>query len=280
MIIPKMLMIFFKDSFVLYCGTTILCIQNIFTIMKNIQNKLILLLCTILTVPSLAYSQDNDLDFEVNRVNPYISITKEDLNAAKSITDLNARYKPSWVKEYISVELLTCQQGNIIKSVSENDLLSQEQKDIMNRADAGTDITVVVKYMPENTLMYNEPKELSFMVAVDPENEAIYPGGQQQLEDYLKENAINKISNTSYEAYDLTAIKFTINEEGQVVDAHIFGADYQTSVNEEIDALLLETIRNMPSWKPAEYADGTKVKQEFVLTVGNMENCIVHLLNI
>jgi len=42
----------------------------------------------------------------------------------------------------------------------------------------------------------------------------------------------------------------------------------------------LETIQKMPCWKPAKYANGTTVKQDFVLTVGNMENCIMPMLNI
>ncbi|MFT4667667.1 MAG: hypothetical protein ACI9XB_004640 [Gammaproteobacteria bacterium] len=55
---------------------------------------------------------------------------------------------------------------------------------------------------------------------------------------------------------------------------------YNSSIDENVNELLLETIQNMPCWKPAEYANGLKVKQEFVLTVGNMESCVVNLLNI
>lgn len=43
---------------------------------------------------------------------------------------------------------------------------------------------------------------------------------------------------------------------------------------------MAEAIRNMPSWKPAGYSNGISVKQDFVLTVGNMESCVVSLLNI
>jgi TonB family protein len=76
--------------------------------------------------------------------------------------------------------------------------------------------------------------------------------------------------------YNFVAIKFTIDEAGQIINAHIF----QPSKDEDVDNLLLETICNMPNWKPAEYSNGKKVKQEFVLTVGNMENCMINLLNI
>ncbi|MCB0566660.1 MAG: energy transducer TonB [Phaeodactylibacter sp.] len=251
--------------------------------MKNFQNKLITLLFIILAFPDFGFSQDNltnELRFEVNRIYPYILITKEELNEANSLTDLNRHYKSSWIREYISVEILTSHNGKIMKSVSKNGTLSQEQKNRMNMSDAGANISIKVKYIPENTLTHNDPKEINFTFTLDPESEAKYPGGQEQLKKYLKEKAIDKIPGTSFRNYDLTAIKFTISEEGEVINAHVFGSEYQTSENEKIDKLLLETIRNMPCWKPAEYSNGIKVKQEFVLTVGNMENCMIHLLNI
>ena len=258
--------------------------------MKNIQNKLIVLLFIAFTFPHPGASQDsltNELRYEVKRVYSNISITKEKLNEAHTLKDLDKEandlylyYKTSWIREYISIEILTSYKGKIRKTVSENDILSQEQKDIMNMADAGTDISVKVQYIPENTLTHNDIKEIDFIITIDPENEAEYIGGQQKLNQYLKENAIDKIPDGSFKNYDLTAIKFAINEDGQIIDAHIFDSVYQTYKNEKINDLLLETIRNMPCWTPAEYSNGIKVKQEFVLTVGNMKSCVIPLLNI
>ena len=62
---------------------------------------------------------------------------------------------------YISVEILTSYKGGIRKAVSKNDTLRQEQKDIMNMADLGTDISVKVQYIPDNTLKHNDPKEIN-----------------------------------------------------------------------------------------------------------------------
>ncbi len=251
--------------------------------MKNIQNKLMVLLFIAIAFPHPGSSQDSlniELQYEVNRTYPSISISKEKLNGAHCLVDLNEYYKPSWVREYISVEVLASHKGKVRKAVSKNDTLSQEQKDIMEMADVGKDIAVKVRYIPENTLPHNDVKEFDFKFTVDPENEATFPGGQQQLKQYLKEKAIDKIPDGSFKNYDLAAIKFTVNKDGQIIDAHIFGNEYRTSKNEKIDELLLKTICNMPNWKPAEYANGTKVKQDFVLTVGNMNSCLVPLLNI
>jgi len=247
--------------------------------MKNIQNKLLILLFIAFAFPHAGFSQDSlafELSYEVHRINPPLSISRDKLKEAQTLAELNGQYKPSWVKEYISVEVLTRYQGNIKKVVGRNDTLSQEQKEIMNIADVGTDISVKVNYIPDNNFTHNDIKEVNFTFSVHPESEAEYPGGQQQLKQYIKVNAIDKISEGIFIKHSLTVIKFTINEEGQVSKVHVF----ETSKDEKTDELLMETISNMPDWKPAEYSNGTKVNQEFALTVGDKESCVINLVNI
>ena len=70
-------------------------------------------------------------------------------------------------------------------------------------------------------------------------------------------------------------MKFTINELGQVVDTSIF----QSTKDDDIDALLYQVICDMPDWTPAEYSNGEKVRQEFAFTIGNHESCVINLLN-
>ena len=247
--------------------------------MKNVQNTFIILLFAAFIFPqfgAVEVALENDLKYEVNRIYPYISITKAELKDAHTLTDINKNYKSSWVKEYLSVEVSTIHQGKLRKSVSKSEILNQEQKDNINMADADTDISVKIQYLPNNTLETKEIKEINFSFNPIPEKEATYFGGEEALKTYLKENAINKIPNSSFKNYDLAAIKFTINEAGQVINVHVF----ESSKDEKIDELLLETIRKMPTWKPAAYENGTKVKQEFVLTIGNMESCVINLLKI
>ncbi len=247
--------------------------------MKNIQHKLIALLFIALALPYPASSQGSSAfepEYEVNRIYPYISITEEKLNSVQTLIDINEHYKSSWIREYISVEISASYEGRTKKAISKNETLSQEQKDLINMADLGTDIAVKVQYMPENALKNNDIKEMPFTFTIDPKSDAKYPGGQQQLKQYLKDNAMAKIPDSNFKRYNLTALKFTINEEGQIIDAHVF----ETSKDKKIDDLLLEAISNMPSWKPAEYANGTKAKQDFVLTVGDHESCVINLLNI
>ncbi|MEO1260366.1 MAG: energy transducer TonB [Bacteroidota bacterium] len=216
------------------------------------------------------------LSYDIHRVYPPISMTKKQLKEAGTVSDLNEFYKTAWVKEYISVEVSTICQGKMRKAVSKDDTLSQEQKNIVQMADEGTEISVTVHYLPDNTLSHNDPKEVNFNVLIDPENDASFTGGQPQMEKYLKENLINKIPANVFRQHQLAAVKFTVDEKGRIADAHIFWS----SENEKTDQLLLATVCNMPDWQPAVFANGQKAKQEFALTVGDMESCVVNLLNI
>lgn len=247
--------------------------------MKKYLNIITALFLLLVTAAHAAFAQNNtnkELHYEVNRVYPPVSVTKDQLGAAQTLTDLNAKYKSSWVKEYVSVEVQTHQNGKLQKAISKSEDLSKEQKDLMRTADLGTNISVMVRYLPDNTLSQNEIQEMDFTFTVEPEKEAAYPGGQQKLVQYLQEQAISKIPAAGFLGYDMTAVKFTVDEDGQVTDPHVFWPGNKNKVEQ----LLLDAVCNMPQWEPAAYTNGRKVKQEFVLTVGSMENCAINLLNI
>jgi len=247
--------------------------------MKKILTPLVVTLLLVFAFPYSGSAQDSvnsELKYEVYRVYPYISISAEKLKDAQTLSDLNKYSKSSWVKEFISVDVLASFKGVIRKVSGKSDLLNPEQKEMMNMADVGTEISVKVRYVPKNTLAQSDTKEINFTFTVDPEKEASFSGGDEMLNQYLKVNAIDKIPDGIFRQLTLAAVKFAIDEEGHIVDAHVF----ESSKDKVADDLLLTSILNMPKWEAAEYANGTNVKQEFVLTVGDMENCMVNLLNI
>jgi len=105
--------------------------------MNIIQIKVLVLLFIALAFPHTGSAQDSltfELKYEVNRIYPPISITRERLNEANTLVDLNRYFKSSWVREFISVEIMTSHEGRIVKAVSKNDSLTQKQNDIMNMA--------------------------------------------------------------------------------------------------------------------------------------------------
>ncbi len=246
--------------------------------MKCLSNTFLAFLIALM-VPLLGATQDSsafDLSYNVHRNYPAIEMTKEKLMDARSLSDINKHYPSSWIKEYNLVTFQTKHQGNTRKATSKDSTLTTEQKDLLLTADPGAPITVNVQYLPNNNLSHNEPKEISFTFTVEPEIQASFTGGQQQLRQYLKEKAMDNIAEDHFNKYQMTAVRFTIDEEGQVLDPLVFWS----SEDKEIDQVLLETVCNMPRWKPAEYANGKKIKQEFVFTVGDMESCVVNMFNI
>ncbi len=239
------------------------------------KNQILLIVLLSIGCAFNGFAQ-NDLKFEINKVLPFISIQENKLDKINTLTDLDKRYPTSWVKEYVSVEISAYNNGTQTKASGTSDVLNQAQKELIRLADRSSDITVTVMYLPENSLENNTVKQYDFKGTIMPDKNAIYGEGTAQLLQYLQKNSIANIEAGSFTGYDLTAIEFTITEQGLVTDIQVVLPSKDT----KIDEMLVAAISKMPSWKPAEFANGLKVKQNFVLTIGNMENCMVNLLNI
>lgn len=232
-------------------------------------------------------NSNKELRFELKKINPPLTITEEKLLTAKSIFDINnvaneldGYIKPSWIREIVTAEILTMQKGKEQKFYSKSSILTQEQKKAIVANDLTNPVKVKVKYVPENTLKIREVKEIDFTFSKAPEKDAQFIGGKNQFNTYLKEKAISKITNDHFNGNELSAIRFTIDEEGEIINAHVFESLSLTTKNEKVDNLLLETIKTMPRWEAARNSDGSKVKQDFTLTVGNLESCLINLINV
>lgn len=245
--------------------------------MKNLLLLAVLFLTAAHSVPNDAPAPaPESLHFDVLRVYPPIAPTRAELLEARTIAHLNPHYKAEWIRSYITTSVTTIQNGKLRTDYGKSELLTADQKASILSADIGTEVKVSVKYIPENNLRHNEPKEMHFSFIQEPEFEATFPGGKEKLLNYLKTNAIDKIPDGTFEGYDLATIGFTIDEQGRVtnVKAHV------PFKSPEIDELLITAVGNMPKWKPGQYANGEKVKQDFALIVGNMRNCVINTLNI
>jgi TonB family protein len=186
------------------------------------------------------------------------------------MADIIPYYPAQWIMSYVSVEILATCDGKAMTATSASDTLSTEQKSILNTVDLGTDIVINITYKSKNSVTNNnEISRMNYSATVIPEIEAEYPSGFQQMTQYLKENAINKISDTTSKQIQQVLVRFTVNEEGEITNAQVF----KTSGDLKTDKLLLEVINKMPKWKPAEDSKGMKVKQEFEFSVGAATGC-------
>lgn len=247
---------------------------------QTLLKKRLLFLCGILIISIASVSSQNDeksdFSYQINRVQKYISISPSQLDKATQLSHLNHYFKADWVKKYKSVKITVISNNQKKVLTSTSDRLTSEQKKAISTADQGTDIKVVVLYLPDNNLTSNEISEMDFSFKLDPEKEAIYAGSKDQLAQYIEEAILKKITIEDVPQYQVAAVKFTIDEDGQIIDVNIA----HPSKNEDADNLILKTICEMPKWNSAQYADGTKTKQEFVFTIGDHYSCTMNTLDI
>lgn len=240
----------------------------------------------LLLLPHYAYSQEDLLDeassncfetsYRIDRVYPAFWKTRSELYDVEKIGDLNPHYKPEWVRQYLQVELSAITKGKVKKAYSRSEFFTSEQLLLMKSSDFNSNIKISVSYIPENNLLANDEQHLEFNISIEPNQTARFSGGDSALDKYLVDELSMKVPLSSFKQYQLAAVSFTINEQGNVTNAKIFSS----TDNEKLDASLLKCIENMPTWFPAEFPDGQKVSQEFVLRVGDMTSCVSNTLNL
>jgi len=132
----------------------------------TILSKKILSLCgiVIISYATLSAQEDktSDFSYQINRVQKYISISPAQLDDATTLSDLNQYYKSDWVKEYKSVKIIVISNGQKKTVTSSNDELTKKQKQLIESADLGSNIKVIVQYLPDNNLSKSEIQEMDF----------------------------------------------------------------------------------------------------------------------
>lgn len=215
------------------------------------------------------------IDFKLEKTFEPYTISLERLHSAQTLKDLDTNYKPSWVKEYYSLEIVTKQDGKVKKAKSDSDNLTEEQIELMSKSDLGSNIYVSLHYLPDNSLKNKEDKFYDIKLKIGASKDAEFIGGQNALSEYIQLNTVNRIPANVFDDSILAVVTFNIDESGQVINAHLA----ESSENESTNKILLEAICNMPSWKPAEYENGTHLIQEFVFLIGNLKSCKVNFYN-
>lgn len=174
------------------------------------------------------------------------------------------------VIDFVFIEVAAICNGIRLSAQTNCAELSASQKNILNAADPGTDIHVKVKFKYKNWLNENATscgniKEGAYTVSLIPETEAQYPGGYQQLSEYINENLMSKLTKkNSLDKIQRAVVKFTVSEQGQIINPKIS----QTSTDPVLDKMVLDVINKMPKWRPAKDLNGIKIKQEFCIPFG------------
>jgi len=225
------------------------------------MKKLVLWLLLSITFLS-GFAQD--LVYEVR--GKYLrTVTKDVLEHSNLLSDIIVGYPINWVKDYVSVDLLTEKDGKTEIAKGENQVLNTEQKSILNKADLESEVHINVRYKSINSVTERKvDNEMVVKMTVVPDIQAEFEGGYENLKKYLKDNLIDRITENTPPEFQKGKVVFKIDPNGKLVDAEIL----ESSGDTNMDNFLLEVFRNMPKWKPAQYATGEKVKQRFEFSMG------------
>jgi TonB family protein len=230
------------------------------------KNTLITLLASLFFLTG--FCQDRKYEVHANEPRP---LTKETISKAKTLGDLIPGYPDHWISSYVSVDISTSYDGKVRKAMSPTDVLTAEQKNILDAVELGTVIVVDVNYKYDNlSTNKTEKNDIHVVMTLVPETQAEYVGGHGEMNKYLKENISDKISAMDPKKFQGDgAVMFTVNEEGEIVNAKIT----TTSGDPKTDKLFVEAVKKMPKWKPAQNAKGVKVKQNFIFYLDGGGGC-------
>ncbi len=178
------------------------------------------------------------------------------------------------VLDVVFTEITATANGKTLSAPGNSDKLTAEQKALLASAMPGSDVTLKLRYKykdqrPDQYGKRNYPVEAETKLTVMPQVEAQFPGGREELSAWFADKVIYKLPEVSLkERVERAIVKFTIAEDGKVIDAHLV----RSSGDEAVDQLLMQALYSMPQWQPAVNANGVRVKQEVLIPFG-FEGC-------
>lgn len=190
----------------------------------------------------------------------------EQSKSAETLADLVPNYPSKWITDYISVELITIQNGKKTSLFSENEILTTSQKKELNKLHISDEIQLVIKYKYTNTVSKTiDNNELNTTLTIIPNNQASIEFGIEHISRFFELEIGNEITLSELNNKPVI-INFLVNEHGEISQTEVL----ETSGSRIIDQKLINTLKSLPTWTPATDIKGNPVSQKFELVVGNM----------
>lgn len=214
-------------------------------------------------IPLILLSQE--LQFVVEG-NYKIPLQLNQISHAKTVKDLIADYPSAWIDDYTSVELIGSCQGKTLQAKGKNEVLTPEQLNMLQHLDLNSDLKVNILYTYRNPVSnQTENNKIKINLTIVPEKQAQFAAGNESMKAYIHHSPISKFAHLSAKNNWEILVYFTVNEKGDIENTKVI----RSSGDADRDSTILQTLQNMPQWKPAENAKGEKVKQVFRFAVGN-----------
>lgn len=234
-------------------------------------SKVYLSICILIIIGGVSsYGQLAQTEQVFFDVAPVFSKTVSDdqLASAETLSDIYEGYPSSWINNYISTTLVIGHDETQTSADGSTEALSKEQKRAIIDAPIGSQVSIWVVH-EHSEKQEDSPQEIKLTTTVVPTESATFGESHEDLLGYIREKAINAIDQNPAATFDQAIISFTISEEGEVTDPKL----EESSLNTFIDKLLLDSIKTMPDWTPANDKNGRAIPQRFEFRVGNSLGC-------
>lgn len=241
---------------------------------KNILIAATILISLGLAAFSWQSSKKSAVDFVYDLSPRYNrTFTKTEMAKARSVIDFhnldfNHPDKYSNIVSYQSVVVSVFDDNYepIIEVAGTTERFNAEQLKLLQSVNYSDDVLIKAEYFEKNNET-GEP-ELSYTtphVTVVPEKQAEYEGGKEAFLSYLKSYRVEESVKITKDGLKAGKIRFTINEEGNIVNVRVISSSGYASVDKAFEKLVKEAPG---TWKVAEDANGQQVEQQLIFSFG------------
>ncbi len=199
------------------------------------------------------------------------TITKEELDGAKSIIDIFAKDRTDTKESYKNVRVTVL---NDVEEVTEimgtNEILTAEQIELLQSTDYASNIriTAICKQRNPETKELEDDSLVCYKSIV-PAKAAEFSNGYDELIKYLKKNSKKETKIIKEDKLKPGKVNFIVTKEGTISNVNL---EY-TSGYPSVDEVLVKLVKAIPGkWNPATNAKGEKVDQKLVFFFG-LEGC-------
>lgn len=190
----------------------------------------------------------------------------EQLTDAKTMDDVIAYFPHDWVEQYVKTTVSLDQSGKIQTAEGKSDRFSAGQVKLLSTAGIGDRITVSVDYRRSNPINGKpEVQGLSYAFTVVPDQEAEYTLPEVLFKKQFTVPLASIMPEPKEGEAAIAKVRFVVLENGQIANVAL----EQSCGSPNSDKFIVEKLKSMVKWKPAQNKDGRTFRQEFVLVVNN-----------
>jgi hypothetical protein len=237
---------------------------------KQVECKAVKPLCKAVTfdmelINPLSIKTDPPLTFNVDH-RFLTNISKEKLLNARSILDIIPAEATENLSSYQHVKVAVLAEEMEYTETGIGEILNFNQLSLLSKVDYADNFYIRAKCENKNTYNgYMEDYDLVYYITVIPEKEAQYEGGNDKLNEYLKENGQKIMGSLKRSQLKPGQVSFEVTKTGEIADIKLDSTCGFTEIDEE----MMDLISNLPGkWQAASNEKGERINQQLTYFFG------------